>query len=77
MTDETMTARYIRENKITARNGLVVTKVDGTPMINARMVEEMIERQERAFQSLIRAIEDRGFDVCVDVDGIFTVEPRQ
>lgn len=67
----------INANPVTARHGLVVAKVDGVPMINARMVEEMIERQERAFQSLIRAIEDRGFEVHVDVDGMHTVEPRQ
>lgn len=77
MTDETMTARYIRENPITARNGLVVTRVDGVRMINAQMVENMIEHQERSFKSLIRAIEDRGFSVLVDIDGTFTVEPKQ
>lgn len=75
-TDETMTARYIRENTITARNGLIVTRVNGVPMIDSRLVEELIERQERAFKSLIRAIEGQGFSVLADVNGTFTVEPR-
>lgn len=76
MTDETMTARSIRENTAASRNGLIVTRVNGVPMIAAHLVEDVIDRQERAFKSLIRAIEGEGFEVHVDVDGTFTVEPR-
>lgn len=78
MTDETMTARYIRENTATARNGLIVTRVNGVRMIDARLVEDLIERQERAFKSLIRAIEHEGFAVLYDLQaGEFTLEPRK
>lgn len=72
-----MTARYIRENPITSRHGLIVTRVNGVPMIDCRLVEEMIQRQENAFKSLIRAIEGQGFEVHHDLQaGTFTVEPR-